>query len=871
MTLSPHHGVRMHLRAVALLLVACTPTVEEDRPEVVVTAVPGWVSRVDPEPAGDSCPAGGVAIHGGWDDGSGGGVAGDGQLQDGEILTTTLVCNGESGHDGLVEITDEEPGPWCAFGGVRISVGTDDGAEGGNADDGTLDSGEITDVELLCRDTMPAPVEIGLAERPANPTCRALDETDTRGVQATNAFPLLQFDWPVSLVMPPGDPTWFVVEQDGFIRSFDDDPATDSSTIVLDIAARVAWGYEPGLLGLAFHPDWPSVREAFVYYTTELQPGWTLPIDDPEHPYAGVLSRFTVDLDGTFDLDSEEVLIYSLQATSEHNGGWMGFGADGYLYSTIGDGGAWPPDLALDLGSLRGKVLRIDVDTADAVRGLPYGIPAGNPFANEVGAQPEIWAYGLRNPWRGGFDSDTGELWIGDVGLASFEELNRIEAGGNYGWGDFEGEQCRVGETYETTAVDCDLGDTEPPEFSYRHAYGCAITAGPVYRGVSTPALAGKTIYVDFCLGNFRAYDGATGEDHWLLDTDNLVSSFAADGDGEILFVDWYYGTVHRLTAGAPADPGHWLSETGCVDEADPRAPAAGAIPYMPNAPFFSEDRVYKRRFMFLPDGEMIFVSQTNNEWAFAPGTVLMKTFQSGDRYLETRLMMANADGDWSGWSYRWNEDQTDAELVEVAVDVTVPGPTEDDPSIAWRYPDGGECVHCHTAPTNRALGPETAQLNGPAYYASEGVWALQLQTLESIGALRNFTAGDIATAPALANPADQSADLNDRARAWLHVNCAGCHQPGGGGYGGADYRWFTPLSDIGVCDQPTAVSTLGLPPGTRVILPGDPDRSLLYERIIRTDSYRMHPYRNTVDEAGAALIRAWIASLDDCDDATSR
>lgn len=278
-----------------------------------------------------------------------------------------------------------------------------------------------------------------------------------------------------------------------------------------------------------------------------------------------------------------------------------------------------------------------------------------------------------------------------------------------------------MGDTCAVTDEGCDLGETEPPLFSYRHACGCAVTADPVYRGPSVPAMDGKVIHADSCLGTIRAYDAGNDEDDWLLDTGHLITGFAEDTDGELLFLGWHAGTVHRLIASPPATPGTWLSEAGCVDEDDPRLPVAGAIPFAPQAPSCSEQSIDKRRCMFLPDDARIFVAP-NDGWSFPAGSVLMKPFQSGDRCVGTRLMMRNDDGAGAGWSCRWNEEQTDAQLVSLAIGAEVPGQTPDDPGISWPYPEAGEGVHRHTSPTNFVLGPETAQLNGPAWYASAGV-----------------------------------------------------------------------------------------------------------------------------------------------------
>lgn len=842
---------------------------------------PAWLLRSDPVEPGEACPAGGVVIHQGLDDGAGNGVPLDFVLQDGEILQSDWVCAGSDGaaaepaYGSLISVTEEAPGPWCSFGGQRIETGVDDGAGGGEAGDGELQTGERRSLDFVCASQMQQVTDVASTQRPSNTTCQALESLASSGTELETAFGGQRFQTPIWLTQPPGDADhWLVVEQGGKIWAFDTDDPAGSMELVLDLSDRIELGYEPGLLSAIFHPDWPDTRELFTYSVSPSEAVDHPNAVDTSLPIVTVLSRFEIPLGGGFAADPsrETLLLVSPQESGEHNGGWMGFDDAGMLMLSIGDGGGWPPEEAQDLSTLNGKVLRIDVDRIDSAAGTYYAIPEDNPFAEggeDAEVLPEIVAWGFRNPWRGSLDPETGELWLGDVGLVTFEEINRVEVGGDHGWGGIEGDRCRIGGTAWTIGPDdaeCDTSGTVLPEHGYRHALGCSITAGGMIRGSGLESLDDRVLYGDFCQGTVRSFDPETGEDHWIMDSGRYISTFAQGLDGGVYLADWWTGEILRFMPVPPQRPPSLLSETGCVDPLDPTSPAEGAIPFQPNAPFYTEPGIYKERYLFLPDGEQIFVSRDTHEWSLPIGSVTLKTFQSGDRMVETRLLMRNADGDWSGFSYRWNEAGTDAELLSTSVHETVPGPRAEDPSIAWVYPDTGGCQHCHTAPTNASLGPETAQLNGYGWFPDQGVWAKQLDTLLAMGVLRNLDEADLDSAPALPSPSDPEAELDARARAWLHVNCAGCHQPGGGGYGTADYRWQTPLSEIGVCDQDSIVTDFDLPAGAKVIKPGDPEASVLIERLSRSDLYRMHPYRSTVDQEGVDLLTRWIASLESCD-----
>ncbi len=366
----------------------------------------------------------------------------------------------------------------------------------------------------------------------ANPIPAGKD--DLPALKLENAFPDLSFERPVCIVAPPdGSKRLFVVEQDGRVSWFRPDPAPKKAEPFLDIAKKVFRGHnEEGLLSLAFHPKFKENGYVFVWYSTS-------------KPHGHVLSRFKVGKPATGPADpaSETVFLAIEKPFGNHNGSTLAFGPDGFLYFSVGDGGAGgdPQKNGQTLGSWLAKIHRIDVDHADGKK--PYSIPKDNPFVKEAGARPETWAYGLRNVWRMSFDRKTGDLWAGDVGQDKFEEVDLIVKGGNYGWRIREGFHGFSGET--TTAATID------PVIEYGRKDGSSITGGFVYRGKAIPALAGAYVYADYVSGTAWAlrHDGkqVTAWKEVLRQPKN-IATFGEDWDGE-LYVACFDGQVYRLAA----------------------------------------------------------------------------------------------------------------------------------------------------------------------------------------------------------------------------------------------------------------------------------------------------------------------------------
>jgi len=355
----------------------------------------------------------------------------------------------------------------------------------------------------------------------------------------SDAFPKLTFDDPVD-VQNAGDGSdrIFVVEQAGVVKVFANDFAVETAGTFLNISSRVTSGGERGLLGLAFHPDYRTNGFFYVYFSPKTTDGTRV-------------SRFQVSAGDSNRADpgSEVVLLEITQDYSNHNGGQIAFGPDGYLYIAVGDEGLAgdPKDNAQDLTTLHGSILRIDVDS-NALGN--YGIPPDNPFAiNTKGYRPEIYAYGLRNPWRFSFDPVTGWLWAGDVGQRLWEEIDVIVKGKNYGW------DCREGmheyDPAQQSAVCDTVRNLIDPIWEYGHGGGnVSVTGGHVYRGPSLPALVGMYIFADYNSGRMWGLDhdaGAVTGVVELYDADFRISSFGLDEANELYICGYNDGRIYKI------------------------------------------------------------------------------------------------------------------------------------------------------------------------------------------------------------------------------------------------------------------------------------------------------------------------------------
>ena len=547
----------------------------------------------------------------------------------------------------------------------------------------------------------------GIDSRPDNQTCIAPARPNTdSSVAVIDPFPNLpNIAQPTKMILEPvADPRWFVLRKSGQLVTFDPDSATAVSTY-LDLSGVVRTQSEGGLLGMAFHPEYPTTPEIFLSYT----------INHSGPAMRSVISRFILDSvvnpgAGTV----EQVILQVNQDFDNHNGGDIAFGADGYLYIGFGDGGSGgdPNNRAQNTSHLLGSMLRIDVLGPGVSFPLnPYAIPADNPFAANpkcgpglnANACPEIFAWGLRNPWRWSFDTDTNELWLADVGQGSYEEVDIIELGGNYGW------RCREGaHDYNTSGCGSGLID---PVSEYSHSLGNSITGGQVYRGSAIPELVGRYVFADYGSGRIWALqsDGQGGySNDQLIDTNFGPTSFGADQSGELYFTDINNSRLRKLVPAGPPIPDTiptLLSNTGCTDPGDITQPYAGLLPYDINASFWS-DGAQKERYIGLPNGTTI-TRNAEDDWDFPNGTVIVKNFRINGNLVETRHLMRHPDGIWAGYTYEWNTQQTEATRVKGGKTIFSNGQD-------WIFPSESQCLECHTP--GEALHWVPRQLSSTGY-----------------------------------------------------------------------------------------------------------------------------------------------------------
>lgn len=698
---------------------------------------------------------------------------------------------------------------------------------------------------------------------------------DLSPLRVTRAFQNMVFSQPVYLTSArDGSDRIFVLEKRGVIHVFENNPNVTQSSVFLDLRDRIfsrSGNDERGLLGLTFDPNFASNGYFWVNYTANA----------PGSPTT--ISRFRVSQadPNVADPASEVVAMTFTQPYGNHNGGMIDFGPDGHLYISSGDGGSSgdPENNSQNLGTLYGTILRIDVRNLGG--GGEYSVPPNNPFINTPGARPEIYAYGLRNVWRFAFDRLTGQLWAADVGQRRIEEVNIIEAGGNYGWRKKEGMEC-----YNPSA-DCEQPDFIEPVTQYDHSVGASITGGFVYRGARLPELGGAYLYGDFRNGqvfalatsadageveNPQGHESAEGFQVIELAQTNLnISSFGEDESGEIYIVDYTSGGLYQLDRAAPVgdvEPlPQTLTETGCFDDVANQVLDAGLIPYTVNAQLWS-DGAAKTRYFTIPEGTKVTYDEPG-AWDFPLGSIIVKNFYLdrvvGDpgtrQIIETRFMVRDEDG-WDGYSYQWNDEQTEAFLLPGAVTKDFALTEGGQPrTLTWEYPSRAQCRACHTEASGQVLGLRTGQLNR----AEPDGDSNQLDRYVSMGLFANPPTAAADALPRYPKPFSDEGTLAQRARAYMHSNCAPCHLPNGTSTSDIDLRYETPLMATRACLVDPQEGDLGVP-GLKILTPGNAEASSLYLRTTRRDDDGMPPMASTVvHDPGAGLIRDWINSLSGC------
>ena len=751
----------------------------------------------------------------------------------------------------------------------------------------------------------------GLASRPSvgpflNDTLPYTAPAISGDWSAVVAFPNLLFTNSVGMAPIPGSDQLCVWEREGRVWTFENSPGVTQKKLALDIHNQCQGWDDSGLLGVAFHPGFATNHFMYAYYTW-VKPGTvggdmnTRPNPILPNTYHDRLSRFTLDDNGVAIPGSEQVLIDLTDQTVWHHGGGIFFHPkDGFLYLTIGDNSVSENDQVINK-SLYGGVVRIDVDCRGGNISHPiprqprngytghYYIPNDNPFVGQSNvfngqsnALEEFFCIGLRSPHRMTYDPGTGRIYIGDVGESAREEVDVIEPGEkglNFQWPYCEGNLGKM-------KMPC-IGISRGPLLDYPHSDGRAVIGGYVYRGKKFARdLGGKYIFGDNVYRLVWAMDQTTtpvqknvlcvmpkgsgpnsGSDYTGL------SSFGVDANGEIYFCQMSSigGQIFTLARGGPPPPSRLmpklLSQTGIYSDMKSLTPQNFLIPYEVNTPLWS-DGALKTRFMALPDNTQIHFSKTG-EWQFPAGTVFVKTFQlpvddtdtSVLRRLETRLLVRDTNGYVYGATYKWRADDSDADLVTGGMAEDIPIKTADGTRTQhWFYPGRQDCLTCHTPAAGGVLGAKTRQLNGDLTYPN-GITDNQLRAWNHIGLFdATLTENEIPHLQKLVAVTNTHASIEMRVRSYFDANCAQCHRPGGV-EAFFDARFDTPLARQGIINGPVA-NPLGIP-GARIVVPDDPDKSILLHRVSYVGDLQMPPLARNVNDTNAiATITQWIDSL---------
>ena len=740
-----------------------------------------------------------------------------------------------------------------------------------------------------------------------------------------NAFPNIDFRDPLDMRHYPGTNRFLVAGKGGHIWTFENDPNASSMTMFLDLSDSVKIAGDGGLLGVIFHPEFgqagsPNRGYVYVYYRF-------LHDRSISHLYQPAylrLSRFTVHDHTPFQADpnSEFVMIQQYDQHEWHNGGSMFFGPlDSMLYLIVGDeGGAndqYESAQKLDLALMSG-ILRLDVDQrggtiSHPIRRQPlptdappvgwpptysqgYYIPNDNPWVNpDSSVLEEFWAIGTRSPHRMWYDPPTGDIWFGDIGQGQREEVTIIHKGDNAQWPYREGFRV-TGKPVPSPLI----GTDTPPLLDYPRTDGSAVIGGIVYRGTKwANSLGGKYIFSDNVSQTIWTNDfynsGSTQKEIITsipFETNEWkdgVSHIFSDSVGEVYVLQL---AGHRMVGGriyklvpesesvVPIQAPSLLSQTGAFSDLSTLTPSPGVIPYEPNITFWSDSSL-KKRWIALPNdglhdtqGEQIQFSE-NAEWTFPNGTVFIKHFDFPidettpglTKKIETRFVIKGDDGIHYFLTYRWREDESEADLVSAVqgedriLNITTATGIKQQ---TWHYPSNSECISCHNSASKQVLGMNTRQLNGDLFYPGTGNTANQLATMNHLDWFYPSLDEDtILTFSYLSPETETSESLEQRARSYLDVNCAYCHRPGGL-QTSFDLRYTTPIANQGILNGNVG-NNLGIS-GAKLVVPGDTGTSIVYQRLKSVHENVVMPplAKNRIDEVGKQLIADWINSLDD-------
>lgn len=697
--------------------------------------------------------------------------------------------------------------------------------------------------------------------------------------RAVRAVPKLQVDWPIFVTTEPDSDRLIFIHDHRPEKKFQVCRATAEQVAAGEFDVLVE--FDDPAYSICFHPDFAKNG---YFYLGHNGPNKALPKDADK---TCRVTRYTLQREAPFLLAEDSALVILEWITNGHNGAAVTFGLDGMLYVTTGDGTS-DSDTNLagqGLDHLLAKVLRLDVDHPD--EGRQYSVPKDNPFVGQDGIRPETWAYGLRNPWRMTTDPKTGHIWVGQNGQDLWEQVYKVNKGENYGWSVYEGSHPFYLER---------KAGPHPhvkPTFEHSHSESRSLTGGVVYYGSKFPRLQGAYIYGDYSTGKIWAgkHDGTKVVwHHEIADSTMQITSFGIDPDGELLITNhigkdggFYTLELNDQPTTTEKFP-RKLSDSGLFANVAKHEMQPGVIPYSVNSPLWS-DGSQKARFFAIPhdsesDGAPPKISAGGNRgWGFPEQTVLVKSFSvdlvDGDpksrRWIETRFLHRE-NKEWVGYSYRWNNAQTDATLVDKDGADIVFNVRKSDGTMSerkWRYPSRAECMVCHSRAANYVLGLSTPQMNRDHDYSSVGGHVdNQLRTLEHLGYFKLKRKGGKDAAfnpddhPRLANPYDESAPLADRALSYLHSNCAQCHVAAGGGNSQMILSFGTKPEKQNLIDAAPLHDRFGIA-DAKLVAPGSPERSLVLQRIARRGRGQMPQLATSlVDERAVAMFKEWIQSL---------
>ena len=761
-------------------------------------------------------------------------------------------------------------------------------------------------------------ITISSALRLAAPTLNLPPATPPTVLQVVDALPGATFTQPICLATIPGNTQrLFVCERMAKVQLIPDvTVAQPTKQLFLDLQQVVSGrspvetiegggNQEHGLLGLAFHPSYSSNGFFYVAYTVRISGG----------SYYQRISRFKVSTGNPnlADPNSELILLQQLDEGSNHDGGDIHFGPDGYLYYTAGDEEN-PNDFRLNSQLINkdffAGVFRIDVDkrpgnlAPNPHAAIPtdsgvarFSVPNDNPFVYtslggtwngtyngltnvSSGADPnlttirtEFWATGLRHTWRMSFDSLTGDLWGGDVGQDTYEEVNLIVKGGNYGWVFREGAHNTGLRTVPPGFTSID------PVFEHLHTgiaggdaqfKGNSVCGGVVYRGNRIASLYGNYIWCDSVSGHIWGRNPNTQVVTRLTGVagayGGLVSMGVDPNNQDVLFCDYINGRILRLTASA-ADGSfpQTLSDTGAFADLTDLSPNPGLVNYDPIVAFWS-DHAIKSRWFSIPSLSGTATHVVDGNWSLPAGMVWVKHFDmemtrgnpATKKRLETRFLVKTTNSVY-GVSYAWNSGGTEAYLV-------ADGGTNFNLVITnglttitqqWAIPSRSECLACHTTVGGHALSFNTRQLNQTA--TMNGLTGNQLTSLSAAGYFANPVSAP-QTLPSFARADNAAVSLEHRARSYFAVNCVQCHQVGAASPGTWDARAWLALDQTALING--TPNNNGGNPANKLIIPGDTAHSIVLQRIRANGFSRMPPLATAViDDAATNLLHAWIST----------